>query len=109
MKDVSRRSNDASNLPTQKSKSPDTHERPAVRTVFIEDVSKMIGKRATTIRTCATNAKFQHLIPTPFKLPNSRRLCWLEDDVVEWINRQREPQEVVGKRPRGRPRKSRHH
>ena len=46
------------------------------RTLFIEQLAQLIGKTETTIRTCATNAKYAHLIPRPFKLPNSRRLCW---------------------------------
>src|SRR5437868_7191122 len=40
------------------------------RILFIEELSTLIGKAATTIRTCATNRKYQHLIPRPFKLPN---------------------------------------
>lgn len=57
------------------------------RILFIEEVSLSIGKTATTIRTCATNEKYFHLIPRPFKLPNSRRLLWREEDVQAWINR----------------------
>ena len=45
-----------------------------------------IGKTATTIRTCATNEKYFHLIPRPFKLPSSRRLLWREEDIQAWIN-----------------------
>lgn len=33
------------------------------RVLFIEELSALIGKTATTIRTCATNAKYVHLIP----------------------------------------------
>lgn len=53
----------------------------------IEELSALIGKAATTIRTCATNAKYAHLIPRPFKLPGSRRLCWRKEDVLAWIQR----------------------
>ncbi|WP_412766610.1 helix-turn-helix transcriptional regulator, partial [Burkholderia pseudomallei] len=62
-----------------------------VRVLFIEELSRLIGKAPTTIRTCATNAKYLHLIPRPFKMPNSRRLCWWESDVLAWINASREP------------------
>lgn len=41
------------------------------RVIFIEELSELIGKAPTTIRTCATNAKYLHLIPRPFKMPNS--------------------------------------
>lgn len=75
------------------------------RCVLIEELSTVIGKAETTIRTCATNKKYQHLIPKPFKLPGSRRLCWWEHEVLAWIetNRPAEPPPV--KRPRGRPTK----
>ena len=73
--------------------------------LFIEQLSALIGKTATTIRTCATNAKYAHLIPRPFKLPNSRRLCWYERDVLAWINSTLPANPPPAKRPRGRPTK----
>lgn len=76
------------------------------RILFIEQLSALIGKTATTIRTCATNAKYAHLIPRPFKLPNSRRLCWYEHDVLAWINSTRPAEPPPKKRPRGRPTKA---
>lgn len=53
--------------------------------IFIEKLSEVIGKSATTIRTCATNEKYKHLIPRPFKMPHSRRLAWYERDVQAWL------------------------
>ena len=73
--------------------------------LFIGQLSALIGKTETTIRTCATNAKYEHLIPRPFKLPNSRRLCWYEHDVLAWINSTRPAEPPPPKRPRGRPTK----
>lgn len=55
------------------------------RIIFIEELSAVIGKNATTIRTCATNERYKHLIPRPFKMPNSRRLAWYEKDVQAWL------------------------
>ena len=75
------------------------------RILFIEQLAALIGKRVTTIRTCATNAKYQHLIPAPFKLPHSRRLCWHEADVLRWIESTRPAEPPPRKRPRGRPTK----
>lgn len=49
---------------------------------LIEELSRLIGKAPTTIRSCATNAKYLRLIPRPFKMPNSRQLCWWESDVL---------------------------
>ena len=74
-----------------------------VRILFIEQVAALIGKSQTTIRTYATSAKYKHLIPPPFKLPGSRRLCWYEKDVLEWIEATRPVEPPPARRPRGRP------
>ena len=66
--------------------------------IFCEQLSQMIGKTTNTIRTCATNEKYAHLIPRPFKLPGSRRLAWYQADVLDWIQKaaQVEPAKKVG-------------
>ena len=74
-----------------------------VRILFIEQVSALIGKSTTTIRTFATSAKYKHLIPRPFKMPGSRRLCWYEADVLAWIAANRPAEPPPKRRPRGRP------
>ncbi len=76
----------------------------APRVLFIEQVSAIIGKSVTTIRTCATNEKYKHLIPRPFKFPHSRRLVWFEKDVLEWLAAA-QPVSPPAKRRRGRPTK----
>ena len=70
----------------------------------IEELSERIGKTATTIRTCATNEKYFHLIPRPFKLPSSRRLLWREEDIQAWINQATPVGQV--RRRRGAPTKA---
>lgn len=75
------------------------------RILFIEELSLLIGKTTNTIRTCATNAKYQHLIPRPFKLPHSRRLAWYETDVAAWLE-EAKPVGPVVRRRRGRPTKA---
>jgi predicted DNA-binding transcriptional regulator AlpA len=74
------------------------------RPIFIEELSVLIGKAVTTIRTCATNRKYHHLIPRPRKMPNSRRLFWYEDDVSAW-QAASTPVGPVAQRRRGRPTK----
>lgn len=74
--------------------------------LFIEQLSALIGKTATTIRTCATNQKYAHLIPRPFKMPHSRRLCWYEHEVLAWIDSHRPAEPPAPRRPRGRPTKA---
>jgi predicted DNA-binding transcriptional regulator AlpA len=71
----------------------------------LEELSALIGKTANTIRTCATNAKYQHLIPRPFKLPHSRRLAWYEEDVLAWLSKAQPVGPEPMRRRRGRPTK----
>lgn len=73
--------------------------------IHIEETAALIGKAPTTIRTCATNRKYQHLIPPPFKMPHSRRLCWWEHEVLAWIESNRPAEPPPRKRQRGRPTK----
>ena len=75
------------------------------RILFVEQLAELICKTPTTIRTCATNAKYLHLIPRPWKMPNSRRLCWYEHEVRAWIESQRPAEPPPPRRPRGRPTK----
>lgn len=53
--------------------------------IFIDQLSVLIGKKVTTIRTCSSDHRYLHLIPRPSKLPGSRRLCWLKTDVLSWL------------------------
>ncbi len=73
--------------------------------LFVEQLSALLGKTTNTIRTCATNRKYAHLIPRPFKLPNSRRLCWYQHEVLQWIESHRPAEPPPTKRQRGRPTK----
>ncbi len=75
------------------------------RILFIEELSVLIGKSTNTIRTCATNAKYMHLIPRPFHLPFSRRLAWYEEDVLAWLNQAQAVGPEPTRRRRGRPTK----
>jgi hypothetical protein len=77
------------------------------RVIFIEELAALIGKTPTSIRTFATHKKYKdrNLIPQPFKMPNSRRLCWLEHNVRTWIESTRPATPPPQRRPRGRPTK----
>lgn len=76
------------------------------RILYIEKLANLIGKTETTIRTCATNAKYGNLNPRPFKLPNSRRLSWYERGVLAWIESTRSAEPPPPRRPRGLPTKA---
>ncbi len=86
-------------------KHPATQSGGIPKSIQIEELSALIHKSENTIRTCATNKKYQHLIPRPFKMPHSRRLCWWLDDVLAWIESNRPAEPPPQKRPRGRPTK----
>lgn len=81
-------------------------DQPTVRILFIEQLSALIGKSTTTIRTFATSSKYKHLIPRPFKMPGSRRLCWYEKDVLDWIESTRPAEPPPPRRRPGRPTKT---
>lgn len=80
--------------------------RTTPRIIFVEQLVELIGKTATTIRTCSTNSKYSHLIPRPFKMPNSRRLCWYESEVLAWIESTKPVGPPQPRRRRGRPTKA---
>lgn len=84
---------------------PHVAAAPAVRTVFIEQLSLLIGKSPKTIRTFLSKEQYKHLVPRPFKLPHSRRLCWYEHEVLAWIDSHRPASPPPEKRRRGAPTK----
>lgn len=74
--------------------------------LFSEDLSRLSNRSISTIRHYTGNAKqFGHLLPPWFKLPGSRRLAWLETDVIAWIAAG-QTGAVKEKRRRGRPTKA---
>lgn len=74
--------------------------------LFSEDLSRLSNRSISTIRHYTGNAKqFGHLLPPWFKLPGSRRLAWLESDVLAWIVAG-QTCVVKAKRRRGRPTKA---
>lgn len=84
---------------------PNANVAPPVHILFIEDLSKLLRKTPNSIRTFATNQKYKHLIPRPFKMPHSRRLCWYEHEVLEWIESTRPAIPPPPRRSPGRPTK----
>ncbi|MET3134044.1 putative DNA-binding transcriptional regulator AlpA [Oxalobacteraceae bacterium GrIS 1.11] len=86
---------------------PPAESSPPIRILFIEQLSLLIGKSCTTIRTFVSHVKYKNrnLIPRPFKMPGSRRLCWYESEVLAWIDSTRPAEPPPPRRPRGRPTK----
>lgn len=58
---------------------------PVVKFLFVEQLSELIGKKPSSIRTYTSSSQYRHLVPPPFKFEGSRRLCWQETDVLAWI------------------------
>jgi hypothetical protein len=79
--------------------------------LFSEDIARIAGLNVTTIRFYTGNAeRYGHLLPPWFKLPGTRRLAWLSDDVTKWImaarNAATSQQMPAPVRKRGRPTKA---
>lgn len=74
-----------SSLSAQRGSSP--------RVLFVEQLAELIGKTPATIRTFAAKERYKHLIPAPFKMPHSRRLCWYEHEVFAWMEQNRRGQQ----------------
>ena len=74
--------------------------------VFVEELAQLIGKTDTTIRTYSADPRRRDRIPPPIRLPNSRRLCWLREEVYKWIYQRIDGGKKFEK-TRGRPKKQR--
>lgn len=70
--------------------------------IYIERVAELLGISIGSIRTYANNGKHQHRIPPPSRELGRKRLYWLEDEVLSWINT-RLTVPLPEHRPRGRP------
>lgn len=53
-----------------------------------EDLAPLLGRAVSTIKTDVRRRP--ETLPPRLKIPGSNRLVWVEADVIEWINRQRE-------------------
>lgn len=77
------------------------------RIIFVEELSTLLGLAPTTIRRYTGNHEtLGHLIPKWFKRPGTRRLMWLEEDVLTFIQTSIEASETEKPRRRGRPPKA---
>ena len=76
------------------------------RLLFIDDLARITGLNLSTIRYYTGNAATcSHLLPKWFKLPGSRRLVWMESDVLDFI-RNAHAQKSSPTPRRGRPTKA---
>ncbi|MDO8439235.1 MAG: hypothetical protein Q7S67_03250 [Telluria sp.] len=89
---AAKRSNSSSSLP---------------RVIFVEELSTLLGLAPTSIRRYTGNREtLGHLLPKWFKLPGGRRLMWLEEDVLAFIQSGIDATIPEKPRKRGRPTKA---
>jgi predicted DNA-binding transcriptional regulator AlpA len=54
-----------------------------VKTLTPEDLSPLLGRAVSTIKTDARRKP--ESLPPRLRIPGSKKLLWLESDVVEWL------------------------
>lgn len=59
-----------------------------MKTLTAEDLAPLLHRTAETISTDARRRP--HSLPPRLRIPGSRKLLWLEADVIEWIQEHRE-------------------
>lgn len=59
-----------------------------IETLTIEDVARLLNRSPSTVATEVSKAP--HKLPPRLRLPGSRRVLWLKDDVVRWLHEHRE-------------------
>jgi predicted DNA-binding transcriptional regulator AlpA len=58
-----------------------------MQTLTIEDLAFILNRSPATIATEIT--KTPEKLPPRIRLPGSRRVLWLKEDVDEWLNKYR--------------------
>ncbi|MBF8177617.1 helix-turn-helix transcriptional regulator [Herminiimonas contaminans] len=77
------------------------------RVLSVEDLSPILKLAPTSIRHYTGNSEtLGHLLPKWFKLPGGRRLLWLEEDVLAFIQSGIDATIPEKPRKRGRPTKA---
>lgn len=59
-----------------------------IKTLRAEDLAKLIGRAASTIKTDVRRRP--ETLPPRLRIPGSNRVLWLESDVAEWLRKCRE-------------------
>lgn len=59
-----------------------------LKTLTPEDLAPLLGRAVSTIKT--DMRRRPESLPPRLQIPGSNRLLWLEQDVVEWIEKLRQ-------------------
>lgn len=60
----------------------------SLKTLTAEDLAPLLGRAVSTIKTDVRRRP--ETLPPRLQIPGSTRLLWLEQDVVEWIEKLRQ-------------------
>lgn len=60
----------------------------SIKTIGVEELAELLHRRPETIRSDARRRPAT--LPPILRIPKTRRLLWLEEDVVNWMKTKRE-------------------
>jgi predicted DNA-binding transcriptional regulator AlpA len=60
----------------------------SLKTLTPEDLAPLLGRSVSTIKTDVRRRP--QTLPPRLRIPGTNRLLWLEQDVVEWIEKLRQ-------------------
>jgi hypothetical protein len=60
----------------------------SIKTIGVEELAELLHRRPETIRSDARRRP--STLPPILRIPKTRRLLWLEEDVVNWMKTKRE-------------------
>lgn len=70
------------------------HQRPEslddVRVLGVEDLAKLLHRTVETVKTDIRRKP--ESLPPRLRVPNTKRLLWLESDVIAWVEKLRASQ-----------------
>lgn len=59
----------------------------SIKMLTAEDLEPILGRKASTIRTDVRRRP--STLPPRFQVPGTKKLMWLESDVLAWVEQQR--------------------
>lgn len=61
----------------------------SIKTIGVEELARLLHRRPETIRSDARRRP--STLPPMLRIPKTRKLLWLEEDVINWMKDKREP------------------
>ncbi len=60
----------------------------SIKTIGVDELAKLLHRSPETIRSDARRRP--NTLPPMLRIPKTRRLLWLEEDVIVWMKAKRE-------------------